>query len=169
MSPDIRVCPSCQTYNLPDASQCLQCGANLGAGASRKPEPAPPPLYDPDLDYGPFAGSGQPRADAYHPLPGSLARVALGLLIGIGFLVFLFNAPALALLVAIFGGPRLLRAWRRPNRWEVGGANSFPGVFHLLRGTLVAVAMAIAVGVLACGFILVVVIVAALNLIELFD
>lgn len=163
MSPDLRVCPSCQTYNLPDASQCLQCGAKLNAGDTRKPTPTPPPLFDPELDHGPFA-IPEPRHGYDDQGPaGSLPRFVLGLLISFVFLVFLLISPSLAILGAIFLGPRLLREWRESSRQKPWGAASFPNVFQVVGGTLAALAVLGLVG----GFLVLGVIVAVLK--EIFD
>ncbi len=167
MSTDILVCPSCQTYNLPDASRCLQCGGNLAADVSPKSAPKPPPLSDPELDFGPFRSYSWEYRQATGPFLGKiplLPRLLLGILTVFAGLVFLLLiAPLLAMVAVPFLIFRLFLVRKQFSRWNAAMGIPAPDLFRVVGGTL----LALAAGAVACVVVVAAVIVAVFK--EIFD
>lgn len=156
-TPDVRVCPSCQAYNLPDATRCFLCGRDLGVVGVGKPAREPPPLSDPDLDYAPYPAPRRRRDErrppatvpTFEPPPDPATRLALGLVLVVLFLGLLRLSPLLALLVAFFLGPPILRALGSRSRLEPRQPGTVPRVVIFLGSTLMALAAVAVVFVIA--------------------
>jgi hypothetical protein len=147
-TPDVLVCPSCQAYNLPDATRCFLCGRDLHVRGFGKIPQEPPPLFDPDLDEAPFPMPRRPRVERrptatkprMEPPPDPANRLALGLVLAVLFLGLLRLSPILALLAAFFLGPPILRALGNRSRGDTQPAGPLPRLAVFLGSTLLALA-----------------------------